>query len=169
MLEKVSVRMAVAEDKQAIADLNTRAFGRPDEANIIAKLEEDGDVLLQIVAVMDDAIIGHILFYPIGVRGKLGAVGLGPMSVEPWMQREGIGKGLVNHGLVSLKQSGVALVFVLGHPEYYPKFGFSQQQAAEFKAPWNGPEFMAMRMRYGPPMSGTLLFPAAFGVPRDWE
>lgn len=167
-MDKYSVRMATQADKQAIADLTTRAFNRPDEAAVIDRLEKDGDVILQIVAVMEEQIMGHLLVYPVGVRGKLGGVGIGPMSVEPWVQREGVGKALVNSGLISLRDNGVSMVFVLGHPEYYPKFGFSQEAAANFEAPWKGPQFMALRLRYGPPMSGTLLFPAAFGVPRDW-
>ncbi len=164
-MEKFDVRTATEADKQAIAELNTRAFNRPDEADLIARLEKDGDVITQIVAESEGQIIGHCLFYPVGVYNKLGSVGLGPMCVEPWVQREGVGKGLVNAGLNHLRDAGVSVVFVLGWPEYYPKFGFSAEAAADFDGPWKGPEFMARRLRYGPPMSGRLIFPAAFGAP----
>lgn len=159
------IRMMTQADKPAVQELTARAFGQPDEAEIITKLEQDGAVLLQLVAVMDEQIVGHILFYPIGVFGKLGAVGLGPMSVDPWVQKEGIGKALVNEGLRMMKESGVPIVFVLGHDWFYPKFGFSVEQAADFATPLKGPHFFALRMRFGPPMSGRLVFPDAFGVP----
>lgn len=164
MTEK-TFRIATPADKTAIADLNTRAFGQPDEARIVEQLEKDGDVLIQIVAEMDAQIVGHILFYRMGVLGKLGGAGLGPMSVDPWVQREGIGSRLVMGGLTALKEAGVPIVFVLGHETYYPRFGFSVKETEEFETSLKGPHFMAVRMRFGPPMSGKLVFPDAFGVP----
>lgn len=160
-----TVRIMVQADKPAVADLNTRAFGRTDEADIVTRLEKAGDVLLQLVAEMDGRIVGHILFYPMGVFGKLGAAGLGPMCVDPWVQKEGIGSQLVRTGLGMMNQSGVPIVFVLGHDTYYPRFGFSVEAAADFETPLKGPHFMAVRLRFGPPMSGRLIFPDAFGVP----
>ena len=160
-----TVRIMVQADKPAVADLNTRAFGRTDEADIVTRLEKAGDVLLQLVAEMDGRIVGHILFYPMGVFGKLGAAGLGPMRVDPWVQKEGIGSQLVRTGLGMMNQSGVPIVFVLGHDTYYPRFGFSVEAAADFETPLKGPHFMAVRLRFGPPMSGRLIFPDAFGVP----
>ncbi|OYX48165.1 MAG: hypothetical protein B7Y90_10945 [Alphaproteobacteria bacterium 32-64-14] len=163
-MDGVKYRIAVQTDKPAIADLNTRAFGQPDEARIVTQLEEAGDVLIQFVAEMEDRIVGHILFYPLGVRGKLSAVGLGPMSVDPSTQRSGVGSQLVRIGLKTLQDSGAPIVFVLGHENFYPRFGFSVAAASEFETPVKGPHFMAVRMRHGPPMSGELIFPAAFGV-----
>jgi putative acetyltransferase len=159
------IRVMTQADKPAVLDLTTRAFGQPDEAGIIEKLEKDGDVLLQLVAEMDGQIVGHILFYQLGVFGKLGAAGLGPMSVDPWVQREGLGSRLVMSGMQMMKDAGVPIVFVLGHDWFYPKFGFSAEATADFQTPLKGPHFMAMRMRFGPPMSGRLIFPEAFGVP----
>lgn len=163
-----TIREATAADAPAIRTLNNQAFDREDEGNIVAQLEADGDVIFQLVAHLDGAVVGHLLFYPVGVFGKLGAVGLGPMSVEPWVKKEGIGSSLVHYGLTNLKANGVPLCFVLGHPEYYPRFGFSQEAAASFQTPIKdeaGPAFMANRLRFGPPMSGRLIFPKAFGIP----
>lgn len=164
MSHTFNVRVAQQTDLPAIRDLNTRAFGRPAEAQIIDRMAADGDMLLQAVAESDGAVIGHIAFYAIGVFGRLGAVGLGPMCVDPWVQREGVGKALVHFGLQTLRDNGVSLVFVLGHPEYYPKFGFNSEATEPFEAPWKGPHFMALRLRYGPPMSGRLIFPPAFAT-----
>ena len=159
------IRVMTDADRPAVQDLTTRAFGQPDEARIIEQLEKDRDVVLQMVAENDGQIVGHILFYRLGVYGRLGAVGLGPMSVDPWVQKEGIGKDLVLHGIKMLNDVSVPIVFVLGHDWFYPKLGFSVEQAAEFRTPLSGPHFMALRLRHGPPMSGRLIFPEAFGVP----
>lgn len=160
-----TIRIMTQADKPAVQDLTTRAFGRPDEAELITKLEAAETVMLQMVAEMDGQIVGHILFYPLGVFGKLGAAGLGPMSVDPWVQKEGIGKALVTEGMAHMKAAGVAIVFVLGHDWFYPKLGFTVEAAAEFSTPLKGPHFMANRLRFGPPMSGRLVFPEPFGVP----
>lgn len=164
-MSDATIRIMTQADKPAVLDLTTRAFGQSDEAEIITKLENDGAVLLQLVAEMDGQIVGHILFYTIGVFGKLGAAGLGPMSVDPWVQKEGIGKALVTEGLRMMHENGVPIVFVLGHDWFYPKLGFSVEAAADFSTPLKGPHFMANRLRFGPPMSGRLIFPDAFGVP----
>ncbi len=164
-MSESTIRIMVQADKPAVQDLTTRAFGQPDEAEIITKLENAGQVLLQLVAEMDGQIVGHILFYPIGVFGKLSTAGLGPMSVDPWVQKEGIGKSLVNTGLRLMMESGASIVFVLGHEWFYPKLGFTVEATADFSTPLKGPHFMANRLRFGPPMSGRLIFPDAFGVP----
>jgi putative acetyltransferase len=163
---KFTVRDATPADAADIQALNTRAFGREEEARLIGKLEKDRDVLMQIVATMDDQVVGHALFFPVGVYQKLGAAGIGPMCVDLWVQREGIGGGLINYGLSALKAAGVPLVFVLGHADYYPKFGFSVAATDAFETPIKGPNFMAVRFRHGPPMSGKLIYPPAFGIPR---
>jgi len=165
MAELRTIREARPADREAILDLNRRAFGQPDEADIISRLEKEGEILLELVTEHEGQIVGHILFYPLGVFGKLGAAGLGPMSVDPWMQREGIGSSLVRAGLQSMKDAGVPLVFVLGHEKYYPRFGFTVEATRDFDTPVKGPHFFGIRFRFGPPMSGKLIFPEAFGVP----
>lgn len=164
MIGDFQVRVATQADLPAIRDLNTRAFGRPDEARIIDTMMKDQDVLIQIVAESDGVVIGHLAYYVVGVFGKLSASGLGPMCVDPWVQREGVGKAMIDFSLRILREYGVALIFVLGHPEYYPKFGFSTENTEAFEAPWKGPHFMALRLRHGPPMSGRLIFPKAFAA-----
>jgi putative acetyltransferase len=159
------IREAAPDDRMAILDLTARAFGQLEEVNVIEKLERDGEIILELVAEKDGKIVGHILFYPIGVFKKLGAIGLGPMCVDPWMKRERIGTALVNRGLEFIRQSGASLVFVLGHDWFYPRFGFNVEATEEFETPYKGPHFFAIRFRYGPPMSGRLIFPDAFGTP----
>jgi putative acetyltransferase len=164
MMDKPVIRVALQSDKPAIQELNIRAFGKEDEARIIRQLEAEGDVIIQLVAEMEDRIVGHILFYSLGVRGRLGCAGLGPMSVDPWVQKEGVGKQLVTQGLAMLREAGCSIVFVLGHEWYYPKFGFNLEATEPFQSVYKGPHFFAVRLRGGPPMSGELMFPAAFGA-----
>lgn len=166
-MEPPVIRVALQSDKPAIQELTTRAFGQEDEARIIRQLEADGDVVLQMVAEMDERIVGHILFYALGVRGRLGCAGLGPMSVDPWVQKEGIGKLLINHGLSMMHDAGCAIIFVLGHDWLYPKFGFTTEATEPFASVYKGPHFFARRLRYGPPMSGELMFPRAFDAPPE--
>lgn len=158
------IRIARQDDKPAIQHLTTRAFGQDNEARIIRQIETDGEALLQVVAELDGRIVGHVMFYLLGVRGRLSAAGLGPMSVDPWVQKQGIGKQLVNYGLAMLREGGVPIVFVLGHDWFYPKFGFAVETTEPFQSVHKGPHFFAVRLRAGPPMSGELMFPRAFGA-----
>lgn len=158
------IRPACAEDMDAIAALNTSAFGGPDEARITRQLHADGDSLVSLVAVADDeSIVGHIEFFRILIDGQPVAAGLGPMSAKPGLQKSGIGSYLVRTGLEELDDLGETLVFVLGHTEYYPRFGFADETAKPFTAPWSGPHFMALRLTEGGLASGTLTYPKAFG------
>ena len=163
-MDKPVIRVALQTDKPAIQELTTRAFGQEDEARIIRQMEADGDVILQLVADMEGRIVGHILFYTLGVRGRLGGAGLGPMSVDPWVQKEGIGRQLVVAGLTMMREGGCSIVFVLGHDWFYPRFGFNIEATEPFQSRFKGPHFFAVRLRHGPPMSGELMFPAAFGA-----
>ena len=165
MNENHIIRQATPDDRAAILDLTARAFGQLEEVEVIEKLAANEDILLELVADFDGKIVGHILFYPIGVFGKLGAIGLGPMCVDPWMKRQKIGTNLVNVGLERINASGASLVFVLGHDWFYPRFGFNIEATREFETPYKGPHFFGLRFRYGPPMSGRLIFPDAFGTP----
>ena len=162
-MKDIWIRRAGEEDTDAIAALATAAFGSPDEAAIIARLQADGDSLYSLVAHDDRQLLGHIQFFAIAVDGADIAAGLGPMVVEPSYQHRGIGTGLVRFGLSLMQGSGRDPVFVLGHPDYYPRFGFSAEAASGFTAPWGGAVFMALRASDDAPCSGTLTYPAAFG------
>lgn len=157
------IRPARPEDIDAIAALNTSAFGGPDEARITRQLQADGDSLVSLVAVAEDeSIVGHIEFFRILIDGQPLASGLGPMSAKPGLQKSGIGSYLVRTGLEELDDLGETIVFVLGHTDYYPRFGFSEEAAKPFTATWSGPHFMALRLTEGGLASGTLTYPKAF-------
>ena len=158
------IRPAHADDIDEIAKLNDAAFGQPAEGKIVRRLKRDGDSLLSLVAHDDSRIVGHVEFSRVRVDGQPLAVTLAPVSVLPGVQRRGIGSGLIRTGLLALEGAGESLVFVLGHADYYPRFGFSAEAAAPFDAPWSGPHFMAKRLADSAPVAGTLTYPAAFDV-----
>jgi predicted N-acetyltransferase YhbS len=114
----------------AIADLHARAFGqRPGAALIVALLRQrrSFDPQLSLVAEIDGRVVGHVLFSPHQLRllgHTVPAVNLAPLAVDPPYQRQGIGGRLIAEGHAIAAAKGYAVSFLLGHPEYYPRFGY---------------------------------------------
>jgi putative acetyltransferase len=107
--------------------VNELAFGKPQEADLVARLRGSCPGLVSLVAVSADQIVGHILFSPAVIEGEgrsLNGMGLAPVAVLPAFQRQGIGKALIGAGIDRMRASGEPFVIVLGHPGYYPTFGF---------------------------------------------
>lgn len=144
------IRYARPTDHPAIAEVNELAFGGPDEARLVERLRADGDVLFELVAVEGDDVVGHILFSRLYAdRAELFAA-LAPMAVRPGLQRSGTGSALVRAGLDSAREFGAHGVLVLGHRQYYPRFGFLAETAANVTSPYSGsPSFMAVALEKG--------------------
>jgi putative acetyltransferase len=122
------IREEVPEDYDAVRRLNRAAFQADDEANLVERLRSDGAAVLSPFALEGDQIVGHIMFSDLTIETQSGlvrAVSLAPMAVLPAFQRRGIGSALVRHGLELCRERGNSIVVVLGHPGYYPRFGFS--------------------------------------------
>ena len=131
-------------DIEAIYAVNSAAFETAAEAQLVDSLRAVGILpFLSLVAENAGQIVGHILFTPVEVVGAATwhAVALGPMAVSPAQHNRGIGSLLVPAGLAACRAAGHDVVFVLGHPEYYPRFGFRRMSefgiTCEFKAPDN--------------------------------
>jgi putative acetyltransferase len=122
-----TVRAEESGDAAAVDALLRRAFPSAGEALLVARLRSEGAAALGFVAERAGRVVGHVLFSAVTIEGD-GASwpgsGLGPMAVEPDAQRRGIGSALVRAGLAASAAAGERLVFVLGHPDYYPRFGF---------------------------------------------
>src|SRR6056297_432092 len=142
-MKNVWIRQSRDEDAETITELNDLAFGTPEEAQIVTQLALDGDSLASLVAHNDREILGHIQFFRVWIDGADIAAGLGPVSARPDVQRRGIGAGLIRFGLTLMEGAGRTHCFLLGHKDYYPRFGFSAELAAQFSGPWSGPSFMA--------------------------
>jgi putative acetyltransferase len=135
----VEIREERPSDQAAIRELNTIAFADDAEANVIDKLRATCDGYLSFVAADRGVVVGHILFTPATLDGSsLHGMGLAPMAVDPSLQKRGIGSLLVRHGLAHLRKSGCPFVIVLGHPDYYPRFGFERASHYGISSQWEG-------------------------------
>jgi putative acetyltransferase len=141
--ENIIVRAENTEDRDersAIHSINEVAFGSQDEADLVDRLRTEGVVLVSLVAEIQERIVGHILFSRMSIEtsgGSVPATALAPMAVLPEHQRRGIGGRLIRHGLNLLHEQGERIVLVVGHPNYYPRFGFSSEKALSLERPFS--------------------------------
>lgn len=140
----VEIREERSGDIVAIRDLNKRAFGQEQEGNIVDALRSNGAVLLSLVATLNGQVVGHIMYSPLSVGNEVTGAALGPMAVLPEYQRQGIGSKLVEAGNQKLKEAGCPFVIVLGHANYYPRFGFRPASAHGIKCEWEVPDNVFM-------------------------
>lgn len=147
------IRAERTEDAAAVCAVNKAAFPTPAEAALVDQLRAAGMARLSLVAQDAGKVVGHILYSPVQVHGDITwpAVAIGPMAVLPSHQRRGIGSMLVRAGQMAAAELGEGVVFVLGHPEFYPRFGFKPTKPAgitcEFEVP--EPVFMVAELREG--------------------
>jgi len=143
------IRPAAPEDNDAIHAVVAAAFGQPDEADLVDALRADGDALVELVAVEDDTIVGHILFSPLQTDTGARFAALAPLSVTPGRQKDGLGTMLMQVGHELCRAAGAEAVIVLGHPAYYPRVGYSAEAAQAVAAPFSGPSLMALALKPG--------------------
>jgi putative acetyltransferase len=163
------LRYEQPSDAQAVYAVNQAAFDGQAESNLVVELHRQSAVIISLVAELGGQMVGHILFSPVSVSqtaGNVRVAGLAPLAVLPKFQNQGIGSALVRRGLESCREQGYAVVVVLGHPDYYPRFGFTPAQqhglSCEYDAP---PEaFMALELEPGAldQVSGLVRFHPAF-------
>ena len=141
------IRKTTNSDLNDILNIHLRAFGQ-EKGPVIAKLVRDllddptALPLLSLAAVNDRQPLGHVLFTKVRLAPEetVSASILAPLAVKPEVHSQGIGGRLINEGLKLLAESGTELVFVLGHPGYYPRCGFQPAGGLGFKAPYPIPE-----------------------------
>jgi putative acetyltransferase len=163
------VRSERPEDCAAIRLVNEEAFCRPDEADLVDRLRAQGAALASFVAEAEGLIVGHIVFSRMSIETtdqSVPAVALAPLAIMTKFQRQGIGTMLTAHGLDWLRTQKEQMVFVLGPPEYYPRFGFSTDKARFIESPFNPNSFMALELKPHAleGIRGRVLYPAAFGL-----
>ncbi len=151
---QVTVRPETSEDIESIRYVNEQAFGQRDEAEIVDRLRKRGTITVSLVAVAGDRVVGHILFSPVSIESagaSREAMALAPMAVLPSYQMKGIGAQLVRAGLEECRRLGREVVVVLGHPDYYPRFGFVPAGAKGIDCEYEVPEeaWMVLELREG--------------------
>jgi putative acetyltransferase len=145
----IAIRGATAGDSASIRAVHVAAFPTAAEAALVEQLERDGDAVLSLVALEDERIVGHILMSRMTAEGDgrpLRAVGLAPVAVLPERQGQGIGSRLVRAAVERMREAGEALVFLVGEPAYYRRFGFEASTAAPFASPYAGRHFLALSL-----------------------
>lgn len=163
------IRCENAQDASAIYHVHTQAFGRENEAELVNKIRRSDCYISQMsfVAEVDDIIVGHILFSYINLVGAetLQVLSLAPLAVVPKFQKQGIGSTLVQIGLENADNLGEALIVVLGHPQFYSRFGFQPSINYGIESPFPVPEdvFMVKLLtNYQKKYQGKVVYPPAF-------
>jgi len=169
MAGTIELRSAAPADADAIAALNRAAFGGEDEVAIIARLRRDDLIAVELVATGAGIIVGHILLSHLPTTMDcrvVRALALAPVAVLPGYQRQGVGGRLIEAALEEARRLGAEAVIVLGHPGYYPRFGFSAALASKLASPFSGEAFMALELVPGALAgeAGTVSYPPAFGI-----
>ncbi len=140
---------------EAVLVLNQLAFGRDNESRLVERLRKTEAFVpeLSLVAVRQQEIVGYILFTRIKIQGETSheSLALAPMAVHPEHQRAGIGRELIRAGLARAEDLGFDSVIVLGHPGYYPRFGFQRASRWGIRCPFDVPDeaFLALGLREG--------------------
>lgn len=165
------IRPEKAKDIDIISEINRQAFGGETEPNLIASIRESENFIpeLSLVAELDSQLIGHILFSGISIQQSditHPALSLAPMAVLPSYQRQGIGTALVLRGLKVCKRLRHKVIIVIGHPRYYPRFGFEPARKFELSLEFDVPDeaFMVLALERGAlkNISGVVKYPPAF-------
>lgn len=172
-----TIRPEQEEDAAAIRHVNERAFPRSTEADIVDALRVSCPDRVSLVAEDEGYIIGHILFSPAVLRttaGELWDMGLAPMAVLPERQNRGVGSDLVRAGLDILNQRRCPFVIVLGHPAYYPRFGFEPAHRFGIQSQWDGIPAEAFMVHFlvppgHRPVSGTAHYRDEFNVEAEGD
>lgn len=165
----LQVRSERSADVDAIREVVREAFGQDDEAKLVDSLREGGYARVSLVAEVDGQIVGHILFSELPIVSSAGvtpALSLAPLAVLPAFQRRGVGSELGRCGLQACRDAGHRIAVVLGHPDYYPRFGFRSELALPLESPFPGPSFMAMELVPGAlsGVRGRVKYPPPFGI-----
>ncbi|HEX9822506.1 MAG TPA: N-acetyltransferase [Methylomirabilota bacterium] len=161
------------DDAAAVGEVHTAAFGRPDEARLVERLRARARPYLALVATAGDEVVGHIVFAPVTLhcyQAPYTILALSPMAVRPAWQRRGIGSALVRDGLAACRASGHDVVVLVGHPAFYPRFGFVPARPLGLLSEPAFPEeaFMVAELTPGALRGrrGVVLFSSDYGEPR---
>jgi putative acetyltransferase len=169
----LTIRTEDETDHDSIDRVIVAASGEPETAELVRQLRTDGDALLSMVAAIESRIVGHIMLSRMSIQtphGDVAAVALAPLMVDPEYQNRGIGSRLTRVAVDRCRDAGESIVLVVGHPTYYPRFGFSAESAQHLKHPFKlhlPGAFMALELKAGTltGISGKVKYARAFRLP----
>jgi putative acetyltransferase len=166
---RLTIRAETPSDHPSVAEVTTQAFGKEREARIVESIRASDGYMpeLSLVAELAGQVVGHVMVSYVGLDGSERRLPeLGPISVAPEHQRAGIGSALVREALRRADECQEPLVLVLGHADYYPRFGFRPARELGISPPdpkIRDEVFLAIRLRaYDPTLRGRVVFPPAF-------
>lgn len=136
----IEIREERPGDEAAVRAVHDEAFGQELEGRVVDALRANRATRLSLVATRNDQIIGHIMYSPATIDGRIEGAALGPMAVLPDAQGQGIGSRLIEFGNSHLKESGCPFIVVLGHAGYYPRFGFRPASTRGIRCEWEVPD-----------------------------
>jgi putative acetyltransferase len=165
------IRAETKDDLAAIHEINRQAFGQEDEALLVEALRNSSSFIpaLSLVAFLEGAAVGHIMFTGLEIEtpaGRVPALALAPLAVLPEFKKRGIGTALTERGIGDSRELEHRIVIVVGHPEYYPRFGFEPARALGLECPFPVPDeaFMVLGLVPGAleGVSGMVIWPPEF-------
>jgi len=164
----LTIRSEQSADVAAVFEVHRAAFGTDAEARLVDRLRGAGNARVSQVAELGEKIVGHVLFSPVSLvtpTATHSGLGLAPVAVLPAYQRRGIGSALIREGLAECRRQNCPFVVVLGHPAYYPRFGFTRASARGIGNEYEADDaFMVLELQPGalPPGGGLVKYGAEF-------
>jgi len=164
----MDIRTETENDWSAIYALNVLAFDTDAEANLVNSLRKCAMPYISLVAIVEEEVVGHIMFTPVELTdfSSVFIMGLAPMAVKENFRGVGVGSKLVNSGIEACEKLGVGAIVVLGHADYYPKFGFNPASGFNLSCEYDVPDevFMALELMPGylSSKSGVVKYHEAF-------
>lgn len=163
--QTLTLRPETSADRDVIGRLHHDAFRGNAEADLVDALRRNGEAVLSLVAEEEGRVVGHVLYSRLKIEtgsGPVAALALAPLAVAPARQQRGIGSSLVREAHRRLAAAGESIVFVVGEPAYYERFGFSAAAARTFETPYDGAHTMALAFGRDAPKRGIVRYPRPF-------
>ena len=154
----MTIRPEQPTDATGIRAVLMSAFPTDAEARLVEALRASGRLTISLVAEEGGRVVGHVAFSPVTIDGKEGGLGLAPVAVASDYQRRGVGRQLIEDGIKRARESVTTFVVVLGHPEYYPRFGFQKASNFGLQNEYGADDaFMVLELRSGGLPNGGLV------------